>query len=391
MFPFLSYRLIPILFMPSILLVGCTHAPPQPAQMEPIIMRTTTAPEQLDDGLDTGELRDVGLDPVLIDSLIARIRDNGYQNIHSVLIMKNGKLVVEEYFPGVEEDGQHRAYDRDTLHGIHSATKSVNSLLVGIAIDQGRIGGIDAKVSEFFPEYSDLLGRDGKDALCLKHLLAMTTGLAWEEAAPYTDSRNDHLTMNQSEDPLRFVLGKALLSAPGEKFNYNSGVSIALGEVVHKATGTRTDEFAAEFLFKPLGISKYEWLKYPNGLVQTGGGLYMRPRDMAKIGLLVLNGGQWQGKRIVSESWIRESVTQQAPDRTYGFQWWLGMLPVGDRALITYGALGRGGQFILVLPELKMVAVFTGWNDDNGLGDQPYDMIKKYIGPAAFQNASTDP
>ena len=349
----------------------------------------TAVPKQLDDGWETGELSDVGLDPGLIGSLLARIRDNTYQNIHSVLIVKNGKLVVEEYFPGVEEDGRYRAYDRDTLHAIHSATKSVNSLLVGIAIDQGRIGGIDAKVSELFPEYSDLLGHDGKDALRLKHLLAMTTGLAWDEStSSYTDSRNDHVTMNQSEDPLRFVFGKPLLSAPGKKFGYNSGVSIALGEVVHRATGSRTDEFAAKFLLEPLGISKYEWLKYPNGLVQTGGGLYMRPRDMAKIGFLLLNGGRWQGVQIVSEKWVRESVRQQAPDRTYGFQWWLGMLPAGDRTLITYGALGRGGQFILVLPELEMVVVVTGWNDDNMLGDQPYDMIKRFIGPAAFQKAS---
>jgi CubicO group peptidase (beta-lactamase class C family) len=305
--------------------------------------------------------------------------------------VKNGKLVVEEYFPGTEEDGVYRVYGRDTLHGIHSATKSVNSILVGIAIDQKRLSG-DAKVSDLFPEYSDIFVGSDKEAIRVKHLLAMTSGLAWNELnASYADAANDHVPMNGSEDPLRYVFERPLEAAPGERFCYNSGISIALGESIYKATGSRADKFAEEFLFQPLDISKYEWLKYPNGVVQTGGGLYLRPRDMAKIGLLVLNGGRWKGRQVVSESWIRESVSQQAPDRTYGYQWWLGRLPAGDRTLMTYGAMGRGGQFILVLPELKMVTVFTGWNDGNGLGDQPYDMIQKFIGPAALPMAAVTP
>jgi CubicO group peptidase (beta-lactamase class C family) len=261
----------------------------------------------------------------------------------------------------------------------------VNSLLIGIAIDQKLITGVDEKLSIFFPEYKSVFGNKdaGKDAICLKHLLSMTAGLAWDETSlPYTDARNDHVAMNHSEDQIRYVLERPLVSAPGTKFNYSSGISIVLGEIIHKVSGMRADKFAEQHLFKPLGISDYSWLKYPNGVIQTGGGLYLRPRDMGKIGYLLLNGGRWQGRQIVSETWLRESTKQQAPDRTYGYQWWLGQLPVGDRRVVTYGAQGRGGQFILAMPDLQLVAVCTGWNDGNGLGEQAFDMLRKFVLPA---------
>jgi CubicO group peptidase (beta-lactamase class C family) len=347
-----------------------------------------SVPVQLKDGWTTADLRSENFDVTLIERLIERIRRNTYKNIHSLLLIKNGKLILEEYFPGQEEDGKTRIYQRDTQHGIHSVTKSVNSLLIGIAIDQKLIKGVDEKLSTFFPEYKSVFENkdSGKDAICLKHLLSMTAGLAWDESSlPYTDARNDHVGMNHSEDQIRYVLERPLVAAPGTKFNYSSGISIVLGEIIHKVSGMRADKFAEQHLFKPLGISDYTWSKYPNGLIQTGGGLFLRPRDMGKIGYLLLNGGRWQGKPIVSETWLRESTKQQAPDRTYGYQWWLGQLPVGDRRVVTYGALGRGGQFILAMPELQLVAICTGWNDGNGLGEQAFDMLKRFVLPADHQ------
>jgi CubicO group peptidase (beta-lactamase class C family) len=351
-----------------------------------------TVPEQVNDGWDTAHVSEVGLNSDQIENLLSQVRNDSYKNIHSVLIVRNGKLVVEEYFPGQEEDGRHQDYGRDTLHGIHSATKSVNSILIGIAISQHRITDVDAKVSTLLPEYSDLFADREKDEIRLKHLLSMTAGLSWAEwGVPYTDARNDHVAMNRSDDPVRYVLSKPLVATPGTRFHYSSGVSIALGEVVYKSSGLRPDRFAEQHLFKPLGISNYQWLKYPNGIVQAGGGLYMRPRDMAKIGYLFLNGGRWQGKQIVSEQWIRESTVQQAPDAQYGYQWWLGRLRSGDRALVTVAAQGRGGQFILILPELQMVAVFTSWNDGNGLTEQPLDMFQRFVIPAAFPSPPHNP
>ena len=250
------------------------------------------------------------------------------------------------------------------------------------------IAGVDDKLSTFFPEYKSVFENknSGKDAICLKHLLAMTAGLGWDEVSlPYTDARNDHVAMNHCEDQIRYVLERPLVAAPGTKFNYSSGISNVLGEIIHKVSGMRADKLAEQHLFKPLGVSDYSWLKYPSGIVQTGGGLYLRPRDMGKIGCLVLNGGHWQGKQIVSKTWLRESMKQQAPDRTYGYQWWLGQLPVGDRRVVTYGAQGRGGQFILAMPDLQLVAICTGWNDGNGLGEQAFDMLKEFVLPADHQ------
>lgn len=329
------------------------------------------------------------LDPQLMQQLFARINDGTYKNIHSVLIVRSGKLVVEKYFPGYDEVGNYGEFHRDTLQDLASATKSVNSILIGIAIDQHLIRGVDEKISIFFPEYVDLFVDPRKDAIRLRDCLSMTAGLAWDESAyPYTDARNDHVAMNASKDPIRYVLSRPLVSSPGEKFVYNSGIAILLGEIIHRVSGMPADKFAEANLFAPLGISNDYWLKYSNGVVQTGGGLWLRPYDMAKIGYLYLNGGRWNGKQIVSEDWIRASIEQRAPDRSYGYQWWLGGLNVGGHQFPAYGAQGRGGQIIIVFPELQMVAVFTGWND-GPLGEQPFDMLKRYILPAATAPAAT--
>ena len=175
-----------------------------------------------------------------------------------------------------------------------------------------------------------------------------------------------------------------------------------MGEIIFRVSGLRADKFAERYLFGPLGISDYYWWKYPNGTVQTGGGLSLRSRDMAKIGQLLLDGGRWHGKQIVSEAWVKASTTphaQVAPpfprwlpaflrprlfpleQNGYGYQWWLGAFRVGERVIASYSAQGRGGQFIFVFPDLHMVAVFTGWND-NELSIQPLEMLQHYILPA---------
>src|SRR3954470_8993030 len=337
-------------------------------------------PETTSDGWATASLSSEGLAAERIQELFDRINDNTYKNIHAVLVVKNGKLVVEEYFPGHDSNGKYRAYQRDTLHETCSIMKSVNSILIGIAIDQQLIKGVDEKILTLLPAYSDVFADGKKDAISLKHLLTMTAGLSWDEwTYPYTDPRNDHVAMDNSKDPVRYILERPLVSKPGEKFSYSSGGSVALGKIVHQVSGLKADKFAERYLFGPLGISKFYWSNYPTGFVPTGGGLPLRPRDMAKIGYLYLNGGRWQGKQIVSEEWVKESIkirvdAKQFPDwhkdDGYGYQWWIRSFKVGDRMIASYHAPGLGGQFIFVVPELEMVAVFTGWND-NELSLQP--------------------
>jgi CubicO group peptidase (beta-lactamase class C family) len=352
-----------------------------------------TVPEKTNDGWETASLNSVNLDTNLIKELFERIGSNSYENIHGVLLVKNGKLVVEEYFPGQDSKGQYQTFKRDTLHEMHSATKSLNSILIGIAIDQHLIRNVDEKISTFFPEYSDIFTNKEKDAICLKDLLSMTAGLSWDEwTYPYTDPRNDAAVMASRADFFRYVLERPIATTPGKKFVYNSGISLMLGEIIYKASGLRADKFAERYLFSPLGITNYFWGKAPNGVVNTLGGLALRPRDMAKIGCLFLNGGRWQGKQIVSEKWVNESTKQQVGANQlptwfladgYGYQWWLGSFHVCDQTVESYSARGRGGQFIIIFPTLKMVAVFTGWND-NELLRQPLDMLQRYLLPATM-------
>ncbi len=350
-----------------------------------------TAPEMTNDGWACASPESVGLDTNLLQQLLERICDHTYENIHSVLLVKNGKLVLEQYFPGRNSAGQFQAFTPDTLNEMKSATKSVNSLLIGIAIDRHFIRGVDEKISDFFPEYSDLFTNQEKAPIRLKDLLTMTAGFSWDEwTYPYTDARNDAAMMASKADFFRYILEKPMVTPPGQKFVYNSGISLMLGGIVRKASGLPADQFAERYLFSALGITNYYWQKAPNGVVNTLGGLWLRPRDMAKIGQLLLNDGCWNGQQVVSREWVQESTKQQvSPNQLpawfsadgYGYQWWLGSFRVRSRVIASYSARGQGGQFIVVFPELQMVAVFTGWND-NALLAQPLDMLRQYILPA---------
>ncbi len=336
-------------------------------------------PEQTDDGLVTGHLSDYGFDLGTITSLGNRILDGTYANIHSVLIVKDGVLVLDDYFPGPGYNRGYTVWDKETLHSMHSVTKSFTSALIGIAIDQGQIGSVDDKISTYLPEYADVFDGSERDSIRIKHLLSMTAGLYWDEwTYPYDDIRNTHVALAMSPDPVRYALELPIEAPPGEIFQYNSGMSITLGRIVHNASGLTTDSFAEQYLFGPLGITDYDWYSYPDGTFQTGGGLWLRPRDMAKFGLLYLNGGRWGGEQVVSEGWVNDSAQQHAPGVGYGFQWWLGYYGLGGQVIESFSARGRGGQYIFVLPELDLVVVFTGWND-NELAGQAFDMLRDYV------------
>jgi CubicO group peptidase (beta-lactamase class C family) len=360
-------------------IAACGDEPQPTGTSRPATSYTYEVPEQTADGLETGHLSDYGFDLQRITYLMNRILNRSYVNIHSVLVVRNGVLVLEEYFPGASYNRPYTRFARDTLHSLHSVTKSFNSALVGIAIDQGRIGSVDDKISTYLPEYADVFEDSERDSLRIKHLLAMTAGLYWDEwTYPYDDIRNTHVALARSPDPVRYAIELPIMAPPGTIFQYSSGMSIVLGRIVHNATGLRPHKFAEQYLFGPLGITDYYWYIYPDGTVQTGGGLYLRPRDMAKFGILFLNGGRWGDEQVVSEGWVNESVQQHAPGVKYGYQWWLDSYTLWGQLKEGYSARGRGGQFIFVLPDLDLVVVFTGWND-NELAGQAYDMLWDYV------------
>ncbi|MHC4050721.1 serine hydrolase domain-containing protein [Bradyrhizobium sp. 25ACV] len=296
-------------------------------------------------------------------------------NIHAVLVARDGKLAFERYFKGADEIPGYNygrrvetiAFDADMLHNMKSVSKSVASLVVGIAIDRGLIRGVDEPIFSFFPELSDLRSPE-KDRIRLVDVLTMSMGLKWVEATPATgDDDNDETCMHMAWDPCRYVLGLPVTAAAGQEFFYNTGALTLVSAIIRKATGRPLDEFARENLFEPLGITGTAWGRY-RGDTDAGGGLRLRPRDMAKIGQLVLAGGRWNGRQIVSKAWIEASTAEKikATDaQSYGYLWWRGQTRLNDRKISWIGALGRGGQSIRIVPELDLVvAVTAGYYQD---------------------------
>jgi CubicO group peptidase (beta-lactamase class C family) len=219
----------------------------------------------------------------------------------------------------------------------------------------------------YFPGYSDT---GVSEDITLAHMLAMATGLDWSEHLPYTDPRNPLTRMWHSRDPVRVALEQPVVAPPGAHFIYNSGTTNLLGEVVRRASGQSLREFAQQYLFSPLGISAFEWVgfKHDPEMAFASSALYLRPRDMAKIGQLMLQEGAWEGEQVVSAEWVRASVRKAMAIPTdmqrtfhsagYGYQWWLESYRAGS--IRAYSARGHGMQFIVVLPDADMVVVFTG-------------------------------
>jgi len=289
-------------------------------------------------------------------------------NIHAVLVARGGKLLFERYFRGSDEIpggiyGHHVEnviFDADTLHDIKSASKSVASLAIGIAIDRGLIRSVNEPIFSFFPELADLRSPE-KDRIQLVHALTMTMGLRWIEAIPSNEDDNDEVRMHRASDPCRYVLGLPVTSPAGDGFFYNTGALALVSAIIRKATGRHLDEFARENLFEPLGIRPVEWQRY-KGETDAGGGLRLRPRDMAKIGQLVLAGGRWNDRQLVPKAWIETSTTlkiEATDNQSYGYLWWLGRSRHNGRVVHWIGALGRGGQYIRIVPELDLVVVVT--------------------------------
>ena len=364
-------------------LAGCAPAPANPAAQQQVST------------WQTASLAEVGIDEQPLSDAVERIHAGTYQNVHSILIVKDGKLVFEEYFSGFTWDyagegfkGDLTDFDAETRHNLASVTKSFTSALIGIAIDKGFIASVDEKVWAFFPEYDDL--RDAtKDPISLEHLLTMTSGLEWngmDVPVSTRDPRNDLIQLFMVDDPIAYVLAKPTVEEPGMRWYYNGGGTNVLGEVIRTATGTRMDEFAEENLFAPLGITDYEWDFINPDVIHASGNLSLRPRDMAKLGYVYLNDGIWQGERIVSADWIRNSTQYHATtswSTSYGYQWWLTTYQSGLHTFDSFYADGWGGQRIVVFAELEMVVVFTGGNYVEG---NPVDeIIERYILPAVKQ------
>ena len=324
-----------------------------------------TQPAEREDGWVTGAAADVGIDPIAVEQAVAAIQAGEAGNMHSLLLVRDGTLVVEEYFHG---------WGADDLHGLASCTKSVSSLLVGIAIDLGYLDGVDLPLLDFFPERATGAGA-GWEGIRLEHLLTMSTGLDW------TDQEADQFAP-PGGDRLAEVLARNVEREPGTRWRYVSRDTHLLSGVILNATEMHADVFAAEFLFAPLAITTWNWEtnKY-GGHPSMSGTLEMLPRDMAKLGQLVLDEGSWKGQPVVSSEWIRESarihIVPPLSDG-YGYLWWMFDEPAPGG--IVY-ATGIGSQFIAVVPDLDLVVVTTGGNEFNSKHQAILEVLRRTLMP----------
>jgi CubicO group peptidase (beta-lactamase class C family) len=349
-------------------------------------------PVDTDDGLTyfpasawrTANARDVGMQQQKIDEISSRIRSGQLGDVDGLVVVRRGYVILEQYANG--SSATH-------VHEMQSVTKSVTSLIMGIAVDQGEISSVTGKALAWFPEYPAFANPDPrKNDITLKQLLSMTSGLDFYEA-PYAGSPLQQLN-DSGGDWLRIIFDQPMNATPGERWQYNSGGVISLGGVIYNATGLSADVFARQHLFDPLGIGTTYWFKgNPNGLPHMAGGLGMRTSDLARLGYLVLRKGKWGDRQVVSEAWLRESTAHHVRNpRTfgshptdYGYLWWL--LPLDNRAggewdsdIIT--ASGAKGQWLFIIPRHDIVvaatssaAGFTGFLD-------PVELLYNYVLPA---------
>ena len=339
-------------------LLSCSESPTEPSESGLLetgrIEHWTTAPPA-----------SRGISGDVLREMEGQISGGEFGEISSLLIARGGELVYERYWGD---------WGPQDLHAVNSVSKSVTSLLVGIAHGTGEVGTLDTPVLDLLPELSPLANPEGKDGITLRHVLTMRTGLEWDElSTDYRQAANPVVALATSPNWLQFVMDLPFVDSPGTAWVYNSGVSMLMAGVLDHTLQRSAEDFAAEHLFARIGITDWSWSSGPHGLTNSGWGLQLRPRDMATIGQMVLQAGLWNGTQVVPTAWIEESAeraTRFIDGTGYGYQWWL---PRDDGGPTPMAAWGYGGQFIVVIPSLELLVVSTAENFEGG-GFSPYTL-----------------
>jgi CubicO group peptidase (beta-lactamase class C family) len=296
-------------------------------------------PAQLNDGLPIASPKSADFDEARLAAGFEKAARLPYS--HSLLVLRDGKLVAEQYFHG---------YDARSANNLKSVSKSIVSALIGIAFDKKILKSVDVPVRDFFPEVFSEMNDPKKNGVMLKHLLSMSAGF---------DANDDNAEFRpwHELDVARFALMRPLVSDPGRAFSYSSTYTEIVARMLAQASGMSLKAFAEKYLFAPLGIRALGWPTDPLGYYQAE--IFLTSRDAAKFGLLFLNQGRHGDQRILSEKWIRESTTPKIKasegNGLYGYYWW--MKP--DEKIPFYYAWGYGGQYIYVVPAKRLVVVMT--------------------------------
>lgn len=327
------------------------------------------------------------------DSLAALDRDfaaGKYGHVDGMLIIRHGQVAYEaSYSHHYAEIYQHEVYKKSglnatdptgpynyfsswwhpfyhgsKLHTLQSVTKTVTSMIIGVAVTRKEFPMLDTPVLSFFDTSTVKNIDDRKRRMTIRHLLTMTAGFDWHENLPYSDPSNSCTNMEASFDWVKFTIDHPMSDEPGKVFNYNSGASELLAHIFRLATGQDIEQYAVKHLFEPLGIKNHFWKRTPYGLIDTEGGLYLEKSDLAKLFYLFLKNGKWGTQQIVSADWVNQSVSpyiKLGGNVSYGYKWWL--RAYGDKPSgITWGGSGFGGQFPIIIPEYDLVLVFNAWD-----------------------------
>jgi CubicO group peptidase (beta-lactamase class C family) len=385
--------LILLISVLSLLFISC--------KQDPSTLRAYQLPEKINDGLEVGSLEEANIDQALIEKAINDINRGKYGEVHSMLIFRDSKLVAEEYFEGHKyqwDAPNHHTelvmFNKDALHSTMSDSKSITSICIGIAIDEGFIENVGQSIFDYLPEHQHL-SKEGKEKITIENLLTMTSGLNWKEwNAPYSSPENDAIGIWFSDkDPISYILEKPLIYEPGTHFAYAGGDIITLGEILRHASGMDIEVFSEMYLFEPLGIDSFRWAdRFENGVFECAGGLKLTPRSMVKIGVTLLNDGIWNGQRIISTQWVEKSAASFFSDEGikvpgedigkagYSYTWWTKEFSVARKKVNGFWANGWGGQKIMILPEINTVIVFTGGNYTSTVKN--FKILEKYILPS---------
>ena len=356
-------------FVVVLFLLGCGHREEELAA--PIAGWRISTPEEQ------------GIDSRPLTAMLREIQKQELR-IDSVIVVRNGYLVMEAYLP---------PYEREHRHIIFSATKGISALLVGLAIEDGLILDEKAKVLDLLPLEGEEIKNldDWKRQLALEDLLTMTDGFEWQDWPYGIRAEGDFSRLLASSDGVRYILDKPIVQEPGTHFNYNSGASHLLTAIVQEVTGKTALEYANERLFHPLGIDDAGWSAY-QGINNGGSELFLRPREMAKVGYLMLNEGRWGDEQILPAEWIEASMQQYIEtdveflEEEYGYQWYTKHF-AGHKV---HSAEGLGGNFTFVVPDLEMVVVFAGGLMGREMA-APYRFLEEMVIPAVVSDTPLPP
>ena len=332
--------------------------------------------------------QEAGLASSLGSALEKAFSAGTYPGLHGLLVIRNGVLGFERHFPGEDENWGvglgNITHDPASPHDLRSVTKSIVSLLYGIALGAGLVPPAATKLIDALPEHADLLGNPLKRRITIGHALSMRMGLAWAEDLAYSDPMNGERLMGEAPDRIRHVLGLAMAEPPGRRWVYCGGATVLIGHLIERGTSQRLEDFAAQRLFGPLGIDDATWARWPDGRPAASSGLRMTARSLARIGQMVLDKGIWNGSRVVPASWIVTSLKPRAwaePGLRYGYQWWLGNLVSNGKPW--FAAYGNGGQRMIVVPSLKLVVViFAGNYNTADQWKMPAKLMARIVMPA---------